>query len=334
MNEVKHLLIYEKRIKSIKRKLKEFPRIAETYKDDELIRILFYELAIRNVGIFQYDKYMTLITNIWKQGLTLHQIAKEPRTLRNYVESVLFSSLASETKESRIGTLKSILRILKEHDLVDYNISKELRLKQKYNLKKIDEVNIPTREEVEALIDFALTLQLKTIISILVSQGLRIGELLSLQRGNINIEDSKIEMQVEGKTGKRNIVLLGGTKSYLLLHRYLKYNKLVNAPADRYIFRKRGKENKPKSYASVRKQFRRLVKRLKNNGIIDKNKRITLHTLRHFAVSNWSRLGVPEMVMKKQFGWSKSSKMLARYTTISFKVVEEYSERVSRELKL
>ena len=326
MEEKKHLLIYTRRINAIKKELTKITLYSALHNDKQAITTLLYELKMRQVGYFQLQKYFTLIKELWKQGYKLHELNTE-RIKSIVLDFLSNEKWANDTKISKISTLKSMIRILNEYQIINVDLT-QLKFRTMSKIKPVEEMDIPTKEEVTAIIDYAPSLVMKTIIAIASDVGLRIGELLSLQRRNVKVEDYKITLSVLGKTGYRKVVLFKPTNGYNYLLKFLKYNKLMEVEPDRFIFRKRGKENVPKTYQSVRKSFDLIIQKLKEDGIITPSKRITLHTLRHYAVSEYAKSGVPDMVLKKQFGWSKTSKMLARYTTISFEVVEEFAKKV------
>jgi integrase/recombinase XerD len=123
-----------------------------------------------------------------------------------------------------------------------------------------------SKEEVSKLFKVTSNLKHKTILLLIYSAGLRLGELLNLKIGDIDSQRLKIHIrQAKGK--KDRYVVLSG-KMVVLLRAYYKAYK----PKDYLIEGAKGGRYSDKSVQSVMKQA------LKKAGI---RKKATVHTLRH-----------------------------------------------------
>ena len=316
MQMEKHLLIYKDRIRKIFDKRDEYIKTAKG-KEKELLQHLFYVLQVRNVSPLQIDKYLRVLHMIY-QTTTLSQLDKVK------VKGIVLNMLnkpnwSNATKSSLLATFKSLLNIISQQTKIDYGIE-DLKVNRK--LKAITEMDIPTISEIQSLITFARTLEMKTIIAILSNTGLRIGELLSIQYGNVKVMDDGIYLDVTGKTGQRRVILANDSVAYQLFRTYLQRKGNLN-PSD-FVF-----GNGKPFYHNFNQKFKRLVDELKEQGLIRKSLKLTFHTLRHFAVTNAVNHGIPEMYLKKIFGWSKTTKMVARYTKLNDQLAINFMKKIS-----
>jgi integrase/recombinase XerD len=123
-----------------------------------------------------------------------------------------------------------------------------------------------SKEEVSKLFKVTSNLKHKTILLLIYSAGLRLGELLNLKIGDIDSQRLKIHVrQAKGK--KDRYVVLSEKLLGLLRAYYKEYN-----PKDFLIEGAKGGRYSDKSVQSVMKQA------LKKAGI---RKKATVHTLRH-----------------------------------------------------
>lgn len=123
-----------------------------------------------------------------------------------------------------------------------------------------------TFNEISKILEVTRNLKHKTILFLIYSAGLRLGELLELKIGDINSEAMKIYVR-QGK-GKKDRYIMLSENVLSLLREYYKVYK----PKD-YIFEgQSGGKYSPKSVQSV---FKTAIKKA---GI---KKKATVHTLRH-----------------------------------------------------
>ena len=313
----KHLQIYANRIKRID-KAKQAIINSAIGKEKELLQILFFELKMRHVSPLQVDKYMRVLKELYKITTLSKMNKQKAREVAFYI--INKENWASETKTALLSTFKSMLRILQKETGNDYGID-SIVVRQKMDV--ISSADIPTIAEVQSMITFARTIKLKTIIAILSITGLRIGELLSLQWQNVKFGSDGVYFEVQGKTGKRKVLISSNTTAYQL---FVTYSKMADTDANYFVFSKAN----PPNYAKLRKQFYNLIKKLKQMNLIRKSLRLTFHTLRHYAVSHAVQEGIPEMYIKRIFGWSKTTKMVARYTKLNDEIAMNFMKKMQK----
>jgi integrase/recombinase XerD len=167
-----------------------------------------------------------------------------------------------------------------------------------------------TSEEKQRIVDAAKNLRDKALVGCLDETGMRPGELLSLNVGNVTVEEQYGELSLEGKTGIRSAFIIRNL-AYLVqwLDSY-ECRKDPNAP----LWPDLEKPGEPLSYAGFRQMLKRLAARARIK------KRVYPYIFRHSQATSDCQ-EIPEPIMRKLYGWSKSSKTPSRYEHLSGKDV-------------
>ncbi len=164
-------------------------------------------------------------------------------------------------------------------------------------------------DEVKQLIEACMNQRDKTIVALYWDTGMRLGELLNLKIKDIVLSDVVSYAMVSGKTGSRRVTLVF---SVPYLANYLD-NFRKNAQAEDSLFTiiyHNTITNKPIDYPHIRKLLVDLKKRTKIE------KRIYSHLFRHSRATYYAST-LTEQLSKQYFGWSRNSNMVARYTHLS-----------------
>ncbi len=188
---------------------------------------------------------------------------KKPKTIKNY-----------------IGLLKTVLNKAVEWDLIDFNPVAKVKPP-----KVVKTFNFFNQDEIKRLIDEAEE-PLKTGIFILVSTGMRRGELFHLRCRDVDLENNKIRVWAYdgfSPKGKRPRSIPISANLRKVIAKLLKDKAL-----DNYVFRPF------KCQERLYKRFSALLKRLGMKG--------TLHDLRHSFASNLAMSGTPIPVIKELLG--------------------------------
>jgi len=163
--------------------------------------------------------------------------------------------------------------------------------------------------EIKKLIDICDNLRDRAIISLFWDTGVRVGELVSLNVGNVTNDGEFMSIYVTGKSGSRNLGLI--TSASLvneLLNLHMNKNDL-SAPL--FISYNSKNYGGRLSENSVQELLKILGKRA---GI---KKKVTPHLIRHSKLTDLARKGMNEMMMRSMAGWSKSSGMVQYYTHLT-----------------
>lgn len=202
------------------------------------------------------------------------------------------------------GNLNTIYTIFKKY----YNWSGKPEviawIKTKNVLKKINPNKLLTPAEILTMLRVWDNSRDKCMLAMVYESGMRIGELLSLRVEDVVIKDSEAKVRipdnfegehVNAKTGSRTLVLI---ESLPYIERYLQVHNGTSILFDLH---------------PVRAHY--IIKNMAAKAGITKN--VHWHLLRHTRATEMAKLGMQETAMKKRFGWSESSDMIRRYTSLT-----------------
>ncbi|PIT84023.1 hypothetical protein COU37_05180 [Candidatus Micrarchaeota archaeon CG10_big_fil_rev_8_21_14_0_10_45_29] len=218
------------------------------------------------------------------------------RSIQGFFEQI------SQTKSQE--TCKDFKILIKAY--CDFLSKKELsKYVSKLKFKSVHKQGpIITEEDLAKLVDCALSIRDKALISILGIGGLRAGEILNLKTRDVEIEDAKagkLRFFVDGKTGKRAILIIDRWG-----YAQQQISSLKN-PGDFIFLTNRGTN----SHAGFQKMLREVAKRAQIA------KPINFHWFRHSRATICAKMGWSEHQMRQYFGWSGDSKTPARYIHMS-----------------
>ena len=172
---------------------------------------------------------------------------------------------------------------------------------------------ILSEEDIMKLLDAANNVRDKAIIATLFDSGIRVGELLSMKRRDVDLEGNPAHIVVNGKTGPRRIPILF---SVPYLATYLNEQKL-RKPGE-YLWNVVGSWaglTQRADYSAIRMMLQRVAKRA---GI---DKRVNPHSFRHARATDYaSRLS--DQQLKMLFGWVGGSRMAETYVHLSGKDID------------
>ena len=174
---------------------------------------------------------------------------------------------------------------------------------------KVTFSDILTEDDIQNMLDSTTNIRDKAIIALLFDSGIRIGEMLSLRKRDVDLEGNPAHVSVNGKTGIRTVGILFAAP---YLAQYLNTLKMrADDPLWRDIGSWSNLDKSPKANA-IRKMLREVAAKA---GI---EKRIYPHLFRHSRATLYAKK-MTEQEMKIVFGWSGSSTMAGTYTHLSAK---------------
>ena len=181
--------------------------------------------------------------------------------------------------------------------------------------KKIVSTDLLTEEDVKTLINTANNIRDKTIISLLYDTGIRAGELLNMKVKDVDLESTPQHIQIDGKTGKRQIAIV---LSVPYLSQY--FNTYKNLKSEEYLW-----QNMAQSHFKGRLTEPGLLVMIKRVGEDSKiNKRIYPHLFRHSRATHLSKSNkISTQQLNKYFGWKNSSTMVDTYISLSGKDTDD-----------
>ncbi len=185
------------------------------------------------------------------------------------------------------------------------------KIKRRVRVSRGEPLN---EEDMRKMIGVCSSIRDKCMLELLWESGMRIGELSNLKIEDITFEELGTRLRLEGKTGRRNILVIASTP-YLLS--WLAEHPKKDDPACplfvNYIRRDKGKGI---TYQYLRLTLRRIAARA---GV---RKQINPHWFRHSRATCLAKTWT-ESQMKKYFGWTSQSEMAAVYTHLSCRDTDE-----------
>jgi len=220
------------------------------------------------VKFFNYlDKERKLSKNTQKRYFHLLKVFYRLMRLKNFIE---FSEESVERK--RFSGIE-----IKHYDSVDAKLLNNI-------LKKIVDSNSRTKIR-DAL-----------IIRMLWDTGGRVSEILNLTYKDVDFDSGVVRLSNTKGKEERNVVCSSDTLE--MLKYYCQFN--IKQGPDDYIFQNSKGRRVRKDWIS--EVFRKAVFELKQEGIIPKNRRIVIHSIRHGRAVDLLEKGVPIDVVKEYLG--------------------------------
>ena len=168
-------------------------------------------------------------------------------------------------------------------------------------------------EDILKLLETANNTRDKAIIAVLFDAGIRVGELLSMRRQDIDLESNPAHIVVNGKTGPRRIPILF---SVPYLAAYL--NEQKTRKPEEYLWNVAGSWaglTQRADYSAIRMMLQRVARKA---GI---GKRVNPHAFRHGRATNYANR-LTEQQLKQFFGWTGGSRMAEVYVHLSGRDVD------------
>ena len=219
----------------------------------------------------------------------------------------LISDLKNKGNNDRTVTdyLDAYKRFLKWKEYaIGKNLARAFEFKASKNGKRPEDLVTP--DEVQRLMDHCTNDRDRALISLLYDSGCRISELLTLKKPDVKFDNQGMMLSVMGKTGYRQVYVLG--KSVPLLKKWLQSHPGKNN--NDYVFCQIGDPKESMSYAFVRKSLRNAAAKA---GI---TKRIHPHLFRHTRASILATQ-ITEAPLESQMGWIHGSKQSQTYVHLS-----------------
>ncbi len=271
-------------------------------------------LRTRNLYNSYLDIFLSFLSgycNAKKEEINVFQITPDSiKNFRLYLNRKE-KSLTKKTQSYYLIAIRNFLKyLINKHDLKVLN-------PEKIELPKISqrEIEIISWQEMERLLNQPKSnkikdLRDKAILELLFSTGLRVSELVALNRDQINLKSE--ELTIRGKGGKLRIVFLS-QKAKLILKKYL--DKRADVSEAMFV----SLNKKAPSRLTQRSIQRMVSKRAREAGIA---KKVTPHTIRHMFATDLLQNGADLRAVQKLLGHSQISTTQV-YTHITDKELKE-----------
>jgi site-specific recombinase XerD/ribosomal protein L40E len=250
--------------------------------------------------IYQYEKFLKAI------GGNVDLLKAERPELERAIADINNLDLAAEEKRK----IKVMIKVFYKHFLgEDLYYPKQIAwIKTSGAKNRVLPEDLLSEEEITKLLNAATSLRDRAIIALLYDTGMRIGELVTLRKKDVDTNSDPVHVTVNGKTGMRRVPIMFSVPFVI---QYL--NSLTNAkPNDPLWFATGTWSNSGKIISDG--GIRQRLKIIANKTGIDK--RIYPHLFRHSRASNYANK-LTEQQLKMFFGWTGDSKMAATYVHLS-----------------
>ena len=245
----------------------------------------------------------------------------KPLDLETFKQELFGKGLAPKTTHHVLCLLRAIYNKMKEWELYDGPIPTE-----KFKMPKVDNsrVRYLTNEEADSLMNHLMQRSLTwwRMAEISLHAGLRLGEILALTYGDLDLEAGVIHVR-EGKTGARMATMNDSLKKL--------FSELPPGHHSTLLFP--SKTGQLRTSLDVSKTFARVVSTLKlNDNVTDSRQKVVFHTLRHTFASWMAIDGVPLYTISELMGHS-NLEMTKRYAHLCPDTKREAVAKISARTK-
>lgn len=273
--------------------------LLEVYDFPAMIEDYLVELEIRNYSRNTIKTYKSIINNLYRFLLDEKDLYEDRRILRSFKKYIQYLKRNKEVSQNYIYLVtvvsKKFFEFNKLYFLNEVKTPKRTKsLPKSLNeneVKNLIEV-ITSNEEKDTPLAIKTKTRNQVMLALLYSSGLRISELVSLKKNDIDFEERTI--RIRGK-GEKDRIVLFDEKTKNLLKSYIDNEEKFNE----YLFLNRnGEPLTPRYIQMVTKKY------AKEAGI---NKKVTPHILRHSFATHLLKNGVDIRVIQQLLGHSNLS---------------------------
>lgn len=279
-----------------------------------------------------YEKDLDIFLEIFGKEIEIEAVTKQ--NLEDFVLTLSREGHKQTSVKRRLASLRAFFKWLEVKELIDINPFNKLAIKLKtpYQLPKNvpraelakmlkvarKQLNIKTRDDYRSLNDINQLatrdwgkLNVLITLEILISTGIRVGELTSIQLNQLHLTDGRI--RIFGKGQRERFVFIPDKAAISLMKCYLQHRSSKSPEHDYVLINSRGK---PASTQYIRK----LVKELAKQANISRN--VTPHMYRHSAACELLEAGTDIRYVQRLLGHHSIS-TTQLYTHVNDKVLKE-----------
>ncbi len=277
--------------------------------------------TLRNYSI-DLDQFLEFASSfLGEKTWEMKDITK--KVIRSYLAELNNNAKKKRTVLRRLSSLRSFFMYLVKEGILSHTPLEDI---QSPKLEKTIPVSI-AYAQVERLfaqpdIESYLGLRDRCMMELFYSSGLRISEVVALNKSHVDVPGCKIRVQGKGK--KERVIPITKTAGDWIL-RYVKH-------PDRFLDSKEHQAEKDPQALFLNKWGERLTARsidrnfkdyLKGSGLVE---RITPHTIRHTIATHWLENGMDLKTIQMLLGHS-SLATTTIYTHVSSKLKKEVYDK-------
>jgi integrase/recombinase XerD len=292
--------------------LKRLDGLVKTQEDRMMIRSYLDHLKAQGLSTGRLYKIAWTLIDIRKKLSSRTFKSATRKEIERLVAEINSSEYTANTKSDHKKILKKFYKFVRygngdrktqyppEVAWVDTSIKRN----------ELKEPDVITEDEARRMIEAATSTRDKALIAVAYEGGFRIGELLGMEINDVSFDDNGARVNVSGKTGPRVVRLMASAP---LLGRYIDEHPFKENPGSPLWINpldSRRNAGKRMAYMTTREAILRVAGRA---GI---KKRIYPHLFRHSAATRDASYNINERLLEIRYGWTKGSRMAARYTHI------------------
>ena len=247
----------------------------------------FSNHTIRNYrnDLVQFDKFLSRYDN------SLNFIKIDKTAIQFYIEYYSKKNFSDKTLLRKISSIKSMYKYLTQEEIVDYNIA-SLIIFPKIS-KKIP--NYLSEKEVVKLMSLPDLSAIegnmhRSVLEIFYSTGLRISELVRIEKKNLDVKKKAIKVLGKGK--KERLVILG----FDALNAIKNYLRVSKNSHNIYLYPSAYNIDSHISESYVYKMVKLYLSKITNN------EKMSPHSLRHSFATHLLNNGADLMSVKELLG--------------------------------
>ncbi|MDG6904598.1 MAG: tyrosine-type recombinase/integrase [Nitrososphaerota archaeon] len=282
-------------------------------EDKQLIRDYVHFLEANNLSKGRLAKAVYQLRTLRKHAKCNFRKLDRP-SIEQIVIWINNSAYAPWSKSDAKGWLKRFYRWMRTGQYLGQFPEEVSWVKTRLKANELTEPNILTGEEVQKMIDSAVQLRDKALISVLYEGGFRIGEALNMKTGDLSFDANGARGRVTGKTGPRTVRLIS---SVSLLGRWLEQHP-EGSKADAPLW-----ASFAHNYRGVQLEYHSVSNILKTAARkAEIEKRIYPHLFRHSSATRDAHF-LNEAELRIKYGWDRFSTMPSMYVHLASKDVDE-----------
>jgi integrase/recombinase XerD len=233
--------------------------------------------------------------------------------MEDLVFNITNLALAESTKNRMRKILKVFFRWLKKCQRGQFPPEVSWMTTKKSALITVKAEDLLSFEECVRISEHATNLRDRALIQCLLDAGCRIGEILTVEMGEVKFNDHGAILNSDGKTGEAPLILTWSAPTLAQWINVHPFRHMTEAP----LFPKlEYSQPRQLSYQAARMAFKKCVKRAGYG-----ERRIWFHLFKHVSCTYDSIRGMPQSYRNFKHHWSSDSEMNRVYEHLSSSVV-------------
>ena len=280
-------------------------------KNKALVKKWDLELFAKGNKVSSRTQYLQSIYNLmrWQPEKELMAFSRaDLMKFKQHLSTATYSRNGSKERPYATTTIESYLSAVREF----YRWQEKDKLMDWFKTKRrvrgrLRAEQILSQQDILKLVTAANSKRDKAAIFCLWESGCRASEFLNIKIGDLHFDENCVHFTVAGKTGERQCYIVSSLPTLL---EYLEVHPFKNKK-DAWLWVKW--KGQRLNINGLQRMLRETVKRT------DLSKPVFPHALRHSRCTFTAKQGLNEMMMRRLFGWSRTSEMPSIYISLSGK---------------